>query len=157
MSEGQFPVEGSPSVVKSATNPILDLIRRAVEDPHLRELPDHKLIERFHAQQDETAFHTLLRRHGPLVLDVCRGVLRNEADAEDAFQATFFVLARKASSIRKKASVSSWLHGVAYRTALKAQARFAARQEHEARVPSRPPIEPDNLSWREVRQILHEE
>jgi RNA polymerase sigma factor (sigma-70 family) len=155
--EGQFPVEGSPAVVKATTSPILDLIRRAVEDPHLRELPDHQLVERFHAQQDETAFHTLLRRHGPLVLDVCRGVLGHEADAEDAFQATFFVLARKACSIRKKASLASWLHGVAYRTARKARAQFAARQKHEARVPARPPCEPDDLSWREVRQLLHEE
>lgn len=144
-------------VVKTATSPILHLIRRAVEDRRLRELPDQELLGRFYAQQDEAAFQALLRRHGPMVLDVCGGVLGNEADAEDAFQATFLILARKAGSIRKMASLGSWLHGVAYRTALKARAQSATRQKHEARGTVRQASEPDDLSWREVRQVLHEE
>jgi len=92
-----------------------------------------------------------------MVLEVCRGVLGNESDAEDAFQATFLILARKAGSIRKTGSLASWLHGVAYRTALKARAQSAARQKHEARVPARQADDGDDLSWREVRQALHEE
>jgi RNA polymerase sigma factor (sigma-70 family) len=135
----------------------VDFIRRVAEDRQMRDLPDQELLRRFRGQQDQAAFHTLLRRHGPVVLDVCRGVLGNEADAEDAFQATFLVLARKADSIRKTESLGSWLHGVAYRTALKARAQLATRQKHEARVPVRPACAPDDLSWREARQVVHEE
>src|SRR5438128_6032834 len=106
-------------VVKATPSPILDLIRRTVVHRCVRELPDQELLQRFQGQEDQAAFHALLRRHGPIVLDVCRAILGNEADAEDAFQATFLILARKGSSIRKTASLGSWLHGVAYRTALK--------------------------------------
>jgi RNA polymerase sigma factor (sigma-70 family) len=144
-------------VVKAAASPILNLIRRTVEDQRVRELPDSELLQRFHAQQDQAAFYAMLRRHGAMVLDVCRGILGNEADAEDAFQATFLILARKAGSIRKAASLASWLHGVAYRTALKARVQSAARRKHQACVPVRQPSVPDDLSWREVRQVLHEE
>lgn len=142
---------------KAVSSPILQLIRRTVEDRRVRELPDQELLRRFHAQQDEAAFHALLRRHGPMVLDVCHGVLSNEADAEDAFQATFLILAHKAGSIRKAASLGSWLHGVAYRTALKARAQAATRHKHETRTPERQAPESPGLSWQEVRQVLHEE
>src|SRR5262245_3297890 len=77
------------------------------------QLPDHKLLKRFALDRDEAAFATLLRRHGPMVLGVCRSVLHNLHDAEDAFQATFLVLARKAGSIHRRETVSSWLHRVA--------------------------------------------
>ena len=92
-----------------------------------------------------------------MVLGVCRRVLGDAHDAEDAFQATFLVLARKAGSIRKAASVASWLHGVACRAALKARARSATRRKHEARAPAGAAPEPDDLSWHEVRRALHEE
>jgi RNA polymerase sigma factor (sigma-70 family) len=144
-------------MARSVSSPILHLIRRADEDRRLRELPDQELLRQFAGGHEEAAFQALLGRHGPMVLDVCRGVLGDSADAEDAFQATFLVLVRKAGSIRKTASLGSWLHGVAYRTALKAKARLAGRHQHEARVPARPPSEPDDPSWREVRQVLHEE
>jgi len=146
-------------MVKATASPILQLIRRVVEDPQVRDLPDRDLLERFHAQQDQAAFHTLLRRHGPMVLDVCRGVLGEGPDAEDAFQATFLILAQQAGSIRKGASLGSWLHGVAHRTALKARARSAVRQKHESRRAGtrRQASDADDLSWREVRQALHEE
>src|SRR5262245_44511297 len=110
-------------MARTASSPILQLIRRTVEDRRVLQLSDRDLLRRFRDRQDEAAFHTLLRRHGPMVLDVCRGVLANEADAEDAFQATFLLLARKAAAIRQAASVGSWLHGVAYRTARKVRAR----------------------------------
>ena len=150
-------IERTRIVSKATASPILQLIRRTAEDLRAREMTDQDLLQSFHAQQDQAAFHALLRRHGPMVLDVCRGTLGNEADAEDAFQATFLILARKAGSIRRAASLGSWLHGVAYRIALKARAQSATRQKHEARTPGPKAAEPDDLSWREVRQVLHEE
>src|SRR5262245_55824444 len=144
-------------MAKAVSSPILQLIRRLVEDEGVRQLSDQDLLQQFSDHRDEAAFGTLLRRHGPMVLDVCRGVFGNEADAEDAFQATFLVLACKAASIQKRASVGSWLHGVAYRTALKARAQSATRQKNEARSPPRTTSEPDDLTWREMQEILHEE
>jgi cytochrome c peroxidase len=144
-------------MARAVSSPILQLIRRLVEDESVRQLSDQHLLQQFSDHRDEVAFGTLLRRHGPMVLDVCRGVLSNEADAEDAFQATFLILARKAASIRKTESVGSWLHGVAYRTALKARAQSATRQKNEARAPARTISEPDDLTWREMQAILHEE
>jgi RNA polymerase sigma factor (sigma-70 family) len=145
-------------MAKTASNSILQLIHRVHRDPRLKDAPDQELLRRFLAEQDEAAFEALLRRHGPMVLDVCRSVLGNEADAEDAFQATCLVLARKVGSIRKAASLASWLHGVAYRTALRARADSSRRHRHEARAPQRSTTtDPDDLSWREVRQAVHEE
>jgi DNA-directed RNA polymerase specialized sigma24 family protein len=118
---------------------ILRSIRRLREGEGVRQLSDRQLLRRFSDHRDETAFGTLLGRHGPMVLGVCHGVLGNEADAEDAFQATFLILARQAASIRKTESVGGWLHGVACRTALKARARSATRHKHEARARRRGP------------------
>src|SRR5262245_45713394 len=142
---------------KTVSSPILQWIRQVVEDQSVRQLTDRHLLQQFSDQRDEAAYGTLLRRHGPMVLDVCRSVLGNEADAEDAFQATFLILARKAASIRKTGSVGNWLHGVAYRTALKARSQLSARQKNEAHAPARTISEPDDLTWREARQVLHEE
>jgi cytochrome c peroxidase len=143
-------------MAKALSSTVVQLIRR-FQDERGRPLSDPVLLEQFCEQGDEAAFATLLSRHGPMVLGVCRSVLRNEADAEDAFQATFLILARKAASIRKTASLGSWLHGVAHRTALKARARSATREKNEARAPARPASQPDDLAWREVQQLLHEE
>jgi RNA polymerase sigma factor (sigma-70 family) len=142
---------------KVVSSPIVQLIRRTVEDSRIRELSEEELLQRFHVHQDEAAFYTLLRRHGPMVLDVCFSVLGNDTDAEDAFQATFLILARKAGSVHNPSALGNWLHGVAYRTALKARSLAVTRQKHEARIPARLFSTPDDLSWREVRQILHEE
>jgi RNA polymerase sigma factor (sigma-70 family) len=90
-----------------------------------RDLADADLLERFRAGHEEAAFALLLQRHGPAVLGVCRRLLGNSADADDAFQATFLVLLRKADSIRRRGSLGSWLHGVAFRVATKARARRA--------------------------------
>jgi RNA polymerase sigma factor (sigma-70 family) len=144
-------------MAKAATSQVLQLIRRVVEDQRVRHLSDQDLLRRFTGDRDEAAFHALLSRHGPMVLDVCRSVLRHEADAEDAFQATFLVLAKKAGSICKLGSAGSWLHGVAYRTARKARLQSATRRKNEARTPPRGASEPDDFTWREVREVLHEE
>src|SRR4029077_11319092 len=100
---------------------------------------DAELLERFIAHRDEGAFELLVRRHGPMVLGVCQRVLGNQADAEDAFQATFLVLVRKATSIIPRTQVGNWLHGVAHKTALKAKAMNRRRRvkEREAAAQSR--------------------
>jgi RNA polymerase sigma-70 factor (ECF subfamily) len=89
------------------------------------------MLDAFLAHRDEAAFEAMLRRHGPMVFGVCRRILRNANDAEDAFQATFLVLARKAGSIRSQQVLASWLYGVAYRTAMKARTMSMKRRERE--------------------------
>jgi RNA polymerase sigma factor (sigma-70 family) len=105
---------------------------RALAAPR-RQGEDAELLRRFVAGRDEAAFEALLRRHGPMVLRVARRVLRSEPDAEDVFQATFLLLARKAGSIRRRDAVAGWLHGVARRLALHAQADRARRRAKESR------------------------
>src|SRR5215207_6475624 len=94
-------------------------------------LGDGELLERFIGRRDEAAFEALVWRHGPMVLGVCRRVLRNEADAEDAFQDTFLVLVRKAAAVVPRELVANWLYGVARQTALKARATVAKRGSRE--------------------------
>jgi RNA polymerase sigma factor (sigma-70 family) len=144
-------------MTRAVTGNILQVLRRAAENQRARELPDQDLLQRFVARHDEAAFLALLRRHGPMVLGVCRALLPNEADAEDAFQATFLIFVRKARSIRKMPSLGSWLRGVAYRTACRAQTEFARRHKHE-RLAVRPEASSaDEMTWPEVQQVLHEE
>jgi RNA polymerase sigma factor (sigma-70 family) len=95
------------------------------------DLSDGQLLEGFLAGRDEAAFEVLLGRHGPMVLSVCRRVLGNDADAEDAFQATFLVLIRKANAVRRRNALASFLYGVARNTALKARAMNHKRRSKE--------------------------
>jgi RNA polymerase sigma factor (sigma-70 family) len=136
-------------------NSMMGALRRMAVCPALASEPDPVLLRRYLVEHDEAAFDVLVRRYGPLVWDVCRAVVPN--DAEDAFQATFLVLARTGGSIREGTSLACWLHGVAYRTSMKARTSFARGRRREARVAVRESCEPDDLSWREVRAILHEE
>jgi RNA polymerase sigma factor (sigma-70 family) len=119
---------------------------------------DGQLLESFVGHQDEAAFAALVRRHGPMVLGVCRRVLRHHHDAEDAFQATFLVLARKAASVEPRERVANWLHGVAYRTALKARAMKAKRQVRERQVVEmpEPEVAPQD-SWHDLQPLLDQE
>jgi RNA polymerase sigma factor (sigma-70 family) len=122
------------------------------------DLSDAELVRRFASYHDEAAFAVLLRRHGPMVLGVCRRVLRDWHDAEDAFQATFLVLARNASSIRKQGSVGSWLYGVARQLALRSKAGAARRREREMQPAPCAVAGPEEaVSGNEVAAVIDEE
>jgi RNA polymerase sigma factor (sigma-70 family) len=133
-------------------------LRQLVGPPGAEAATDRQLLEQFTARQEEAAFALLLRRHGPMVMNVCRRVLGNLHDAEDVFQATFLVLARKARSIRKQESVGCWLHAVAYRLALKVRAQAARRRAQEFRPTPMTPTAPDfQAAWHELQAVLDEE
>ncbi len=119
-------------------------------------LTDADLLERFRLGGDAAAFEAIVRRYGAGVLGACRKVLGSEADADDAFQATFLALLRSARTIRRGQALGGWLYGVAHRVALKALAGAARRQRAER---NRGPAgeECPDLSWREACGILHEE
>jgi RNA polymerase sigma factor (sigma-70 family) len=121
-------------------------LRRVIFRREAEGLSDGQLLDCFLARREEAAFEALVRRHGPMVLGVCRRVLRHNQDAEDAFQATFLVLARKAESVSPRERVGPWLHGVACRTAFKARAIASRRRRrerplHESALPSVSPEE----------------
>ncbi|MBN9518623.1 sigma-70 family RNA polymerase sigma factor, partial [bacterium] len=122
------------------------------------ETADARLLERYARDRDPTAFAELLARHGPAVWALCRRLARTEADAEDAFQATFLVLARLAGRVRSAASLGSWLYGTATRITRRARAR-AVRVPDPDRLtpPVAPPEPPAEVSWNEVRAALAEE
>jgi RNA polymerase sigma factor (sigma-70 family) len=130
---------------------------------YLRELDasapsDAELLGRFCLARDPEAFARLVKRHGPVVLGICRRMLGREQDAEGVFQATFLVLARRAAGIRKREAIGSWLHGVATRLSLRARAE-AWRREHRRQplrdMPMQDPL-PDFV-WRDLRPVLDEE
>src|SRR5262249_30170089 len=115
---------------------------------------DAQLLERFMVRREEAAFAALVRRHGAMVLSVSERVLHHRQDAEDVFQATFLLLARKANAIRKRASVGSWLHGVAHRLALKMRSQQVCRRLREQRAASRSPADARADAWQEVQAAL---
>jgi RNA polymerase sigma factor (sigma-70 family) len=115
---------------------------------------DRQLVERALAHQDEAALQAIVYRHGAMVYRVCWRVLQHSQDTEDAFQATFLVLAEKLRLLRKRASLASWLHGIAYRVARRARAQAEAlrRRENQASLPACLP--PDEVAWGELRAAL---
>src|SRR5947208_14454781 len=102
------------------------------------ELTDGQLLECFVSRREPAALEALVRRHGPMVWGVCRRILRNHHDAEDAFQAAFLVLVRKAASVKPREMVGNWLYGVAHQTALKARATVAKLRTRERQVVDMP-------------------
>jgi RNA polymerase sigma factor (sigma-70 family) len=136
---------------------LLQRLRRTAQQASAHEPSDGELLGRFVARADPAAFEALVRRHGAMVLGVCRRVLRHEADAEDAFQATFLLLARKAASVAPRSQVGCWLYGVARTTAVRARdlARRRRRKEREAAL-ARPTAvgDPDRS---EVAELLDRE
>jgi RNA polymerase sigma factor (sigma-70 family) len=121
-------------------------------------LLDRQLLEQFTTERNQAAFAALVRRHGPMVLNVCRRVLHNTADAEDAFQATFLVLARKAATVGKREALAAWLHQVAYRMALRTRTGASRRRQHERRTTGRQCEDPlAAITGRELLTVLDEE
>jgi RNA polymerase sigma factor (sigma-70 family) len=130
---------------------------QALEVSLLGDLSDGQLLRRFVAQREEAAFAQLVCRHGGMVLGVCRRVLGNPHDAEDAFQATFLVLARKAGSIRQHQALSGWLFAVAHRLALRLRAEDSRRRTHENQAALSRPEALADLSASDLRAVLDEE
>jgi RNA polymerase sigma factor (sigma-70 family) len=121
-------------------------------------LTDAQLLECFTERRDPAAFEALVRRHGPMVLGVCRRVLGDSHDVEDAFQAVFLVLVRKAGSIVLRATVGGWLYGVAYRTAVEARNKRGRRRAREKQVDAMPqPTVQSDDTWRELKPLLDRE
>jgi RNA polymerase sigma factor (sigma-70 family) len=137
---------------------VLRHLRRAALRPDGADLSDGQLLDCFLRRRDEAAFAALVRRHGPMVWGVCLRTLRNHHDAEDAFQATFLVLVRKAASIVPREQVAGWLHGVAYHTALKARAAAARRRlkERQPTAMTRSTADPHDR-WEELQPLLDRE
>jgi RNA polymerase sigma factor (sigma-70 family) len=140
------------------TNRFLRLLAGAVLARDGAGLTDAQLLGLFVERREEAAFEALLRRHGPMVWGVCRRVLGNAADAEDAFQAAFLVLVRKAAAVSPREALGGWLYGVAYRTALEARKRRARRRTKEKQVEEVPqPAVGADDPWRELLPLLDHE
>jgi RNA polymerase sigma factor (sigma-70 family) len=118
---------------------------------------DRHLVERALGQRDAAALQAIVHRHGPMVYRVCWRVLHHTQDTEDAFQATFLVLAQKLRTVRKHASLASWLHGVAYRVSVKAKIQVAARHRHESRASLSDSMPPEDVTLKEALSVLDAE
>ena len=144
-----------------AISPMAELIQQLRREEHLRDdggSTDGQLLEGFISRHDGAALEALVRRHAPMVWGVCRRLLRNPSDAEDAFQATFLVLVRKAGSVRPRGMVANWLYGVARQTALKARATSSTRNGRERQVVEMPePAVADAVPSDDLLSLLDEE
>src|SRR5215468_9605576 len=143
------------------TTPMAVLIHQLRRTVLLRDgagLTDGQLLENFINHHDEAALTALVQRHAPMVWGVCRRVLPSYHDAEDAFQATFLVLVRKAASIASPELLANWLHGVAHQTALKARATTSKRRERERQVTEMPEVAATEQDlWNDLRPLLDQE
>src|SRR5262249_21013486 len=154
-----LPGNGASTMAAGQMNSLVQHLRRVALVHDSGERTDGQLLECFVGRRDETAFEALVRRHGPMVLGVCRRLLGNAHDAEDAFQATFLVLVRKAATLRQRELVGNWLYGTAYRAALETKAASAAHRAKERQVREMP--EPEALvetdGWQDLRPLLDQE
>src|SRR5947207_2697296 len=142
----------------SRTANVIQRLRSAVPLGDGAGLTDGQLLHDYLSRREEAALAALVRRHGPMVWGVCRRVLRNYHDAEDAFQATFLVLVRKAASIAAPELLANWLHGVAHQTALKARATVAKRAVRERQVTDMPePAAVEHDPWDDLQPLLDQE
>jgi RNA polymerase sigma factor (sigma-70 family) len=142
-------------MVNAPLHGVLRQLHRLRQTRALAEAPDAQLVEWFARRHEEEPFAALVRRHGPMVWAVARRLLAHVQDAEDIFQATFLLLARKADSVRKGGSVGSWLHGVAHRLALKARRQQARRRSRERRAADmRQARQRGETPWSEVQAAL---
>jgi RNA polymerase sigma factor (sigma-70 family) len=145
--------------MRGQTAMLVQQVQGLTQIANTREVPDEELVRRYVEESDPDAFEVLLGRLGPMVLRLCRRVLHDAHEAEDAFQAAFLVLARKAGQIRRRAAVAGWLHGIAYRIALKMRTRTDRRVRRHQEIPERTPA-PDllaEISVREAQAIVDQE
>jgi RNA polymerase sigma factor (sigma-70 family) len=146
---------GASAMAKGQLGVLLDCLRDGSLAGVAATRLDSQLLQEFITRRDDEVFAALVRRHGPMVMGVCRRLLRCSQDAEDAFQATFLVLARKAASIRPREKLASWLYGVAYRAAQKARVAAARRGAREIQLPELP--EPHSVAdglWHDLLPLL---
>jgi RNA polymerase sigma factor (sigma-70 family) len=137
---------------------VMEFLRRATPVLNTDEPTDRQLLRRFADEADEEAFATLVRRHAPMVQAVCQRIVGNGADADDAFQATFIVLARKASAAGWQESIAGWLYEVAYRVASRQKTAAACRRAHERQaLAMASPDATDHLGQDELRSLLDRE
>src|SRR3984893_14974960 len=131
-------------------NDVLRRLARGMDAEMLGQESDRQLVERALGQRDVAALQAIVHRHGPMVYRVCWRVLRHAQDTEDAFQASFLAPARDLRAIPNRDSVASWLHGVAYRLALKTRGQSAIRRRHERRAGVPEAVFPDDVTWGEL-------
>ena len=143
-------------MAKGQMQSVIEHIRGLVVGEDAAGLADTALLERFATGRDEAAFEALVRRHGPMVLGVCRRTLQNPHDAEDAFQATFLVFVRKAASIRKRELLGNWLYGVAYHIARAARSAASRRRAKEAQAVPRQSSAEEGV-WQDLQPLLDQE
>jgi RNA polymerase sigma factor (sigma-70 family) len=143
---------------ETAMSEVIQHLRRTMLLRDGAGLTDGQLLKDYIGRRDEAALAALVRRHGPMVWGVCRRLLRNYHEAEDAFQATFLVLVRKAASVVPREMVANWLYGVARQTALKARATAATRKTRERQVTEMPePAVAEQNLWHDLQPVLDAE
>ena len=175
-----FPIESSPEKVVTAGRPapltrggadqtragsalalasgtVVRQVNRLFGEGTVAGLTESQLLERFAARRDEAAFEALVARHGPMVLSVCRGTLRDPNDADDAFQATFLILAKKAATIRAGERLGAWLHRVARRVSVRASVETVHRRSKERPEVVESTAPGEDHERQELRRLVHEE